>query len=140
MPYATLSDLIVAIGEPELILLTDRINDPPSAVDAAVVAKALDAANAMVDSYIMGSGRYELPLPSVPDMLRDTACDIALYKLHGVAMPEVIALKYRDALSYLRDVQAGRALLQGVAQGKPETAGLVYFTPGERVFTRGSRV
>lgn len=138
MPYATQANLVTLVGEQELINLTDRVNTPPSAIDAAAVDRALRAADGEINSYI--GARYGLPLASVPDIIQDRACTIALYKLNVVSMPDDVADRYKDAVRWLRDVQAGKASIQelDVADQAP-AGGVVVVESASRVFTRGAR-
>lgn len=143
MPYAVLADLVSAFGEEELILLTDRVNVPPTAVDEAVAGRALDTANATVDSYL--SVRYALPLANTADtqaaltVLRGLVCDIARYMLTTVAPDDDVKQKYDAAMSRLRDFQRGVAVLPGVSTGQPASANMVEIVSGQKVFSRDAR-
>lgn len=75
--YANLSDLTIALGERRLLRIADREGD--GAIDAAVVAAALSAASAEIDSAI--SKRYKLPMAVVPERLKRIAIDLAHYHL-----------------------------------------------------------
>ena len=104
-------------------------------IDAAVVTRALEAADGEIDSYL--ASRYTLPLASVPVILRDCAADIARYRLHDRGVPDRVKDAYKDRVSWLRDVAAGRASL-GIAPESltPSSAGLPEMTSGGRVFGR----
>jgi phage gp36-like protein len=105
--YATEADLVDRYGEDELVQLTDRLGT--GAIDADVLARALADAAAEVDSYLRG--RVSLPLASPPAELVWVQADIARYRLHGVRATEEARKRYEDARSWLRDVAAGRVLL-----------------------------
>lgn len=138
MVYASQANLVTLVGEQELINLTDRVNVPPSAIDAAVVDRALRAADSEIDSYI--GTRYGLPLASVPDIIQDQACVIALYKLNTVSMPEDVADRYKDAIRWLRDVQAGKASVPGLSESsQAPSGGVVIVESSPRLFARGGR-
>lgn len=133
MSYATLSDLILAFGEDEIVQITDRAVPATGAPDAAVAERALGSAQAEIDSYI--ANRVQLPLATVPDVLRDCACDIARHRLHGAVVPEEVTKAYERRLAWLRDVSAGRATLGAVTQtATPPPAGLPEIVSGGRVF------
>lgn len=135
MTYAVQSDLVTAFGSDELVQLTDRADPPTGTIDATIVARALEAADGEIDSYL--AGRYSLPLASVPAILRDCAADIARYRLHDRGVPDRVKDAYKDRISWLRDVAAGRANL-GLAQESltPSSAGIPEITSGGRVFGR----
>ncbi len=99
-------------------------------IDDAKVTKALDAATAKIDSYL--GTRHRLPLPSVPDILKTSCIDIAVYEMSNTAdtLTETIEKRYKDAIIWLKDVSAGRASL-----GLPTPPGKVSARP---VITTGS--
>ncbi|MEK0082868.1 gp436 family protein [Benzoatithermus flavus] len=135
MSYASQADLERRYGVAQLLQIADRDDD--QAIDAAVVAQALDDADAIVNAYL--AGRYELPLPTTPPLLLALACDIAFYKLHPGAQPEDVRRRYEDALATLKDLAAGKAELD-LAGGAPAAApaGEAAFAGPERVFSRAS--
>lgn len=135
MSYATQADMVLALGEDELIQLTDRAEPPVGAIDAIVLARALSAADGEIDSYL--AARYRLPLASVPVILRDCATDIARYRLHDRGLPDRVRDTYKDRIAWLRDVAAGKASV-GLAPEAltPNTAGLPVMTSGGRIFAR----
>lgn len=143
MPYATQADLETAFGADELIRLTDRINIPPTTINAVTVGNVLDAATGMVDSYL--AVRYTLPIPMTAEsaaaltVLRGVVCDITRYMLLTVAPDDDVKIKYDNAIRYLLDLKKGNALLPGVLTGQPASAGMVEISTGERVFGRGVR-
>ena len=106
MSYATRTDLEERYGASEL---TQR----ESVLAAGAVASALADADAMIDSYC--AGRYAVPLSPVPPNLPGLACAIARYIILGDSATDMARKNYEDARAYLRDVQAGRALLESAA-------------------------
>lgn len=137
MTYALQVDLVTAFGEGELIQLTDRADPPAGTVDAAIVTRALEAADGEIDSYL--ATRYSLPLITVPVILRDCAADIARYRLHDRGVPDRVKDAYEKRIAWLRDVAAGRASI-GLAPESltPNSAGIPEMTSGGRVFARES--
>lgn len=113
MPYATLSDLIERAGEAEIRQIADRDRD--GAIDADVIESALINADNLVNGYV--ATKYDMPLPSVPDLVRSWAVSIARYFLHHNGAPEHVVRDYDNALAALKDVVAGKATLS-VAPGE----------------------
>lgn len=108
MTYATQQNLIDRFGESELIQLTDR--GGLGEIDAVVIDRALADADAEINGYL--AARYILPLVSpLPTVLEKLACDIARYQLYDDRVTEAVETRYKNAVSLLRDVAAGRALL-----------------------------
>ena len=120
MTYATQDDLVARYGTYMVQELTDRADPPASAIDAAVVAHALDDADAVIDGYL--KGRYALPLAQTPRLVRDLAQAIAIYKLHRDTVSEKIRREYEDAISQLKQIGTGAIRLE-VAGVEPESSG-----------------
>ena len=135
MNYATLDDLVLAYGIHEITQITDRSVPPVGAPDAAVADRAIEGASAEIDSYLVT--RHQLPLTDTPIVLRDCACDIARYKLHGVMVPDEVAAAYGRRLTWLRDVASGRASVgPQVSDQPPPATNLPEIVSGGRVFGR----
>ncbi|GAB6124323.1 gp436 family protein [Humidesulfovibrio idahonensis] len=140
MAYATVPDLIAAYGMQEVIALTDREErtdaDNLGTVDSTVALGALERASSEADTYL--AARYPLPLASVPQALAAVVCDIARYRLSGGETTETtpIADRYKAAVTWLKDVAAGRAVLPGVATVSAGGEGGVEFNTGRRAFAR----
>lgn len=131
MTYATRTDLEERFGAAGL---TQR----ESMLATGAVARALADADAEIDSYLRG--RYTTPLSPVPAALVKTACQIARYNLMGDSATERARTDYEDARVFLRDVQAGRAQLDGAAPlTGASPAATVSATSGDRVFSREAR-
>ena len=136
MSYATKQDLIDRFKEPELIQLTDSSGDA-GAIDDTVLSRALDDADAEIDTYLVA--RYALPLPTVPRVLVNAACDIARYRLYEDRSTEHVTKRYDDAVKLLRMVSEGKVSLGlDTNQQATTTAGGPQFDSPGRVFTRDS--
>lgn len=124
MAYATPDDLVAAFGLDEVIAVTDRENT--GQVDATVALEALNRASSEADSYL--AARYPLPLAEVPPALLTAVCDMARYRLTGGMATETdtIVERYRAAVSWLRDVAAGRAVLPGAAAPAPGSGVVIH--------------
>ena len=136
-PYVSERNLVDRFGETELVQLTDTVNRPASTVDAAKVAAAIRDASALIDSYIVA--RTPLPLETVPPVLTRVAGDIARYYLHGSRADgdHPVTMRYRDALSWLKDVSKGTVQLEAVDKDpEPSQGGANH--EGPRVFTDDS--
>lgn len=133
MTYAVQQDLIDRFGADELVQLTDRANPPTGQIDTTVVARALTDADEMVNSYV--AKRYDLPLASVPGLVKRLACDTARYFLHGQSATEQVVKAHDQAIEQLKDIAAGRAVLD-IAGAEPAPAGAtVEISAPERVFS-----
>jgi phage gp36-like protein len=130
MSYATAADLTKRFGETELIELTDQ--EGVGQINESVLAVALADADAEVDSYLVG--RAVLPLSSVPPVLVRVSCDIARFRLFGAKAPEEVRNRYQDARAWLKDVAAGRAVLDGVDTPATAPRGPAVVAP-DAVFT-----
>lgn len=133
MPYATLTDLIERAGEAELRQIADRDRD--SIPDPDVIEAALTGADTLIDGYVFA--RYSRPLPAVPPVLTVWAVSIARYLLHRNGAPDHVAQDYKDTLSALKDVQAGRyALIAETGNADPDVKlGQVMAEHPAQVFT-----
>lgn len=133
MTYATLDDLVERAGEVELRQIADRDRD--GTVDPEVVAAALDDADNLINGYV--AAKYDLPLPSVPKIVKTWAVCIARYFLHRNGAPDHVRDDYKDAIAALKDVAAGRiALPVGAGETPPmNAAGTVMASHPPQVFT-----
>lgn len=107
MPYATQLDIEALYDPAVLVRVADH--DEDGVADDAVVTKGLDSASALIDGYI--SARYSLPLPTIPQFLRELCVDIAIYRMaltHG-RRTEEMRQRYEDAILMLKDISTGKA-------------------------------
>lgn len=103
MAYCSESDLIERFGEAEITQLSDRAG--LGVLDSAVIAGAIADADAEIDGYL--SGRYALPLASVPAVMVRLACDIARYYLFGHDVTDLVRERYEQAIGYLVKIATG---------------------------------
>lgn len=113
MSYCTQADLIDRFGDTEITQLSDRSG--LGALDSAIVAQAIADADAEIDGYL--SGRYALPMASVPLVMTRLACDIARYWLFGQDVTDLVKARYDQAISYLGKVASGTITLGPDATG-----------------------
>jgi phage gp36-like protein len=131
MTYATRQDLEKHYG-------VDEVEQRESALPAGAVDGALADADALIDGYL--AGRYSLPLSAIPANLPQTAAALARYTLLGEAATDRARNDYKDAIAWLKDVQAGRVLLQSAASepgNGPEA--IVLMSTSAAVFKRSGR-
>ena len=108
MIYASDADIAEIYGRETLDRLTDAGDQDGS---RASITRALAFASAQIDSYI--GARYALPLPSMPDLLRMLAIDIAVYRIaqDHTRLTDEILRRYSDAIDQLKALSSGRAVL-----------------------------
>ncbi|MFZ6655661.1 gp436 family protein [Undibacterium sp. TJN19] len=116
MNYCTKTDLITAFGMDELIQTTDREN--ATVINDVVLNNAINDAEAEINVWL--AGRYVLPLPSVPEILRKVAMDITRYHLWiDVQADHPVAVHYDRQLKLLKSIATGTASLGLDAIGAP---------------------
>ncbi|EAS8628849.1 DUF1320 domain-containing protein [Salmonella enterica subsp. enterica] len=98
--YGNLDDLLRQPG-------TDDLNERK-------LTQALNDAGALVDSYLLA--KYSLPLAVVPQVLVQHCCTVAFYYLCDEQPSEQARDRYREALTWLREVKNG-----GISIGVDET-------------------
>jgi len=133
MTYAVQQDLIDRFGQTELLDLTDRNNT--GSIDATVVSRALTDADGEINGYL--TGRYTLPLSTVPGVIKRLACDMARYYLFDIKATDQVLQRYKDAIKFLQSIAAGTASL-GVDAGSlaAVATGGVEIKANDRVFNQ----
>ena len=132
--YITRSDL--DIPQDVLVQLTD--DEGTGTADEAVVDNAIADAEAEIESYC--GNRYTVPLSPV-NMVKKLAKDIAAYNIYSRRdeVPQSVKDRHERAVSFLKDVSAGRAHIEGltgVLSEDERTASAGKVTGGERTFGR----
>lgn len=136
MTYATQADLVDRYGSTELKQLTDKELPLTGVIQAAPVARALAAADAVIDGYLMG--RYALPLGTVPPVLVEVAAAIARYKLYEDGVTEAVQKGYDDAVAYLTKLGTGKLSLTLAGGGAAPKADGAQMESAPSVFKRGA--
>jgi phage gp36-like protein len=140
MAYCNQSDLLTMIPLKELAELTADSGDTP---DSQVVDEAIHRADAEIDAYL--GMRYTLPLTPLPDQVKGLSIDMALYHLYSrrSVVPTVRRQKYEAAISFLKLVAKGEAVVEDVASDPPPESDQVLvgseFASATRVFTRNTQ-
>lgn len=133
MPYAVAQDFIDRWGNEESERVSDRAN--AGAIDTGVIDTALSDASDFMDGFI--GVAYDLPLPSVPRVLVQFACEIAMYDLsidQGL-LTEDKGARRDKAVKTLRDIASNKFKLPIPSTGTP-VRGAVIVTGPEREFSR----
>jgi phage gp36-like protein len=131
MAYSAKTDMISLFGETEIIQLTDR--DSLGVIDDVILSRAILSADGEIDSYI--GAVYELPLPSVSDMLVTASCNITRFRLYSSRATEEVKIRYDDTIRWLRDVSRGIATLGLKITDDQPTNNLVVVSTRTQIFT-----
>lgn len=111
MAYITQNDLLQRMTLKQLAQLTDDSGTTPASVNATVVNGVLDEASAKVDGYCRN--KYAVPLQQSSEVAA-IARDIAVYLVFSRRpgqIPSETRQRYEDAIALLKDISAGRAVL-----------------------------
>lgn len=119
--YATLADMLAAFSEAEIIELSNLDYPDATTVNSAVVTRAIEDAQAQIDSYL--ETRYRTPLATVPVVIRNYTCDIARYVLDKNKPREEVTRRRDLVFYYLKDVAANKASLPGIQEGTNGSTG-----------------
>ena len=110
MSYCTATDLADDFGSADIIALTNPDSVDATSVNEAAAARAIAKAGVEIDSYI--GGRYPLPLPTVPVLLRYLASDLARYYLHTrIDDDHPVAQRYKQRIKQLENISRGTQTL-----------------------------
>ena len=112
MPYCTQADIQnFEVTEKELVQLTD--DDNIGDVDQAMVTAAIAKADAEIDAFCQGS--YTVPFSPVPAIVRGWSATLAAFNLYrNRTKPATIVDRYNKVMSWLKDVQQGKAQIAGI--------------------------
>lgn len=137
MAYSTTQDIKDRINEATLIQLTDTSSS--GVVDESLVQTAIADADSVINSMI--SPVYQVPLASVPRVMKEHSAIIAIFKLHLFRSvdPGVWKDAYLRALEFLQSIASGKAKLEGATSEPPSADDIsdnVGFESSERKFSR----
>lgn len=131
MSYATAADLQNRYGD----VLTQIVGEDPTT--SATVATALEDAAVELDAFL--ESRFTLPLPRVPALLRNMACDVAIYRLLSLRPDQEVKdarARYKDALERLQAIRDGRLDLGLPQTDIPAGPAPLLVTSAPRLFSR----
>jgi len=131
--YAVAQDFIDRWGNEESERVSDRAN--AGAIDTGVIDTALSDASDFMDGFI--GVAYDLPLPSVPRVLIQFTCDIAMYDLstdQGL-LTEDKESRRDKAVKTLQAIASNKFKLPLPTTGDPVRGAVTVIGP-ERQFSR----
>jgi len=134
MPYCTQDDILEQIDEAALIQLTDPLG---AAIDDDVVSRAIEDADATIDSYCQG--RYTVPLDPVPAKVRQISVDIAIYNVfsrRADTAPDIRKDRQKEAIRWLEKVNKGDIPLGAATPAATNTKDTVIIKSNDRIFDR----
>ncbi|OPX20371.1 MAG: hypothetical protein BZ151_04395 [Desulfobacca sp. 4484_104] len=136
MAYCSQEDLLKMIPEEELAEITSESGGIP---DPAIVAEAIAQADSEIDVYC--AVRYAVPFDPVPSLVKSLSVDVAAYHLYSrrSVAPEVRRQKYEDAITLLKAISQGTAVLS-MSSGvlTPNGREVAELTSQPRQFSRSS--
>lgn len=137
MAYCTQAELETRYSTALLVEVSDRAAVPTGLIDAALVARAIADADALIDGYL--KARYALPLSATPPLVKDLSQRVAIYYAHANVASQKIKDDYEQALKQLRDVASGLIALDAAgADPAPSGASEVVTNDPERPFTNAT--
>lgn len=109
MSYATVTDLILRLGERAIIELTNP-NQRADSINMPVAEASITDATGIIDSYV--GQRANLPLATVPGLVKTLTIDLAVYylkiKLGNTGNEDKATDKlYNDAIKHLERFAKG---------------------------------
>ncbi|EBM3801920.1 DUF1320 domain-containing protein [Salmonella enterica] len=134
MMYASAQDMRDRYDNLDTLLFQPDSDTP----NEKKLAQALNDAGALVDSYLVA--RYDLPLTVVPQVLVQHCCTVAFYYLCDEQPSDQARDRYREALTWLREVKNGSIPI-GVdeAGSAPESDDLPQMQAEAPVFGRNQK-
>jgi phage gp36-like protein len=104
MPYSSIADILSAIGEKRLAVLTD--DESAGEVNEGRVTDAIARADAEIDAYVCRV--TALPLTTVPAVVKRLSIDIACYHLYSRKdRDEMKEQRYAECVQLLKGIAAG---------------------------------
>ncbi|KKP40306.1 MAG: mu-like protein prophage Flumu protein gp36 [Candidatus Peregrinibacteria bacterium GW2011_GWC2_33_13] len=123
MPYCNPDDIKQQVTEATLIEITD--DNLAGEINAAVVNEAILYSATIIDGYLRG--RYTLPLPTIPEIVKILAVDLSIFRLYlrrfHTDMPDSINDKYKNSIKLLEQIQKGIISLGIETAGTPPKCG-----------------
>ena len=107
MSYATIADFEQAFPTEAVELTT--FDATAEATDEDALQQALDLSSSQIDSHLRG--QYQLPLATIPTLLKSLCLDIARYRLDRNSPMEDVRKRYEDALRTLKALATGDVTL-----------------------------
>jgi len=114
-PYSTLDDWKKICPEETIRRLTvDSGASNPETIDQGRVDELIAGSDGEIEPYLTAAG-YDVPLVTVPDLIRRCSCVIGIYnghvrKVQG-EVPKVWRTAYTDVIGTLKDIRDGKMKL-----------------------------
>lgn len=105
MSYLSEAEFIELFGTHETITLSNPYSAGATEVNSERLESAINYASNLIDSYI--SARVNLPLVSIPPVLKNFTGDIARYQLNIIKMRDDVKSRYEFAISWLQEYAMG---------------------------------
>jgi len=138
--YIDKSYILNFIAETDLNHLIEYDPDNPGPSNARL-EKAILRAQAKMDFYIAKRVVVPLPETDVPEDLKGVCVDLTIYYLHSKTQsndfPEMVRIKFEDAIATLKDIAKGIGEFQFKEDPKPEEETTIITVGDEPVMTRG---
>lgn len=120
-------------GHREMVQLSDRDGVPTHEIIPPVIARHIESAESIANSYL--STVYTLPLPMIPRALQLHVADIARYYLYDEMPTQIVIDRYNMAMKWLSDVAAGKVDLGFPDSNNQVLPDTVTVIAGRQVFT-----
>ncbi len=134
MAYSVIADLDEQISQAELEQLTD--DEDAGSPETGRLQRAIDDADGEIDGYL--SGRYEVPLSTVPDIIRKFSVDIAIYNLFSRrpgGATDIRTERYNNVITFLMAVAKGQILVGVGGDAEDDSPKITHAT---RIFSRSN--
>lgn len=113
----TQADLIQRFGETEIAKLTDRPRGRE--INATVLKRAIEDAESETEGYLRAAG-FTTQFDEVPATLKVKVCDIARWYLYENGVTDIVEKRYKNAISWLKDVMKNPSMLGFEVEGVDE--------------------
>lgn len=118
--------------------MVDRLSIRPDDEDGSeAVARALTYAGGLADAAL--SVRFTLPLPVVPELLRDLVCDIAMARLASAGdatLTDDLKARDKQARADLKSIATGEMNLGLPSVSEGARPSPIVASTGGKIFTR----
>lgn len=116
----TVTEFVERIGAAEAMQIAGSGRRDDASLDEDRINGELDAATGIIAGYVLP--RYPTAIETPNEMLRGFCADIARWRLRGKGgqssgMAEVVKDRYDEAMRALRDISAGKLVLDIAAPG-----------------------
>lgn len=104
--YLTLQDVVSSLTRQTIVQLTNE-DYSATEIDSSIIDVVIKSQSELIDGYLRG--RYDVPLPNPPTIIKDIALDLVKYALYKrrpeSKMPETIEADRKFAIKQLEDIR-----------------------------------